>query len=75
MKLVAVKKHDPDSLQGRDVFLVVCTNETAAKKWIQEEVDGKHPDSKTTYMQGQTADWWIQQGYFSLNTIELHTDI
>ena len=72
MSTVTVIHHrDVDSYTGLSIFVAVAADEDAARQWIQDEVDGRHT-SGNQYMKGQSADWWIQYGTFSLTSIEVH---
>lgn len=65
MTVTLIMRHDTDSYNGRSSMAAIASDEAAAKRWIQDEVDGKHGPG-WTYMQGKDADWWIEYGTFSL---------
>lgn len=69
--VVIIQKHNTDSHSGRSSFAAVAKDVLSAKQWIQDEVDHKH-DNGNRYVQGKDADWWIQYGTFSLNTVVVH---
>jgi hypothetical protein len=70
--VIAIKKHDRDSLNANNPILIaVAKDKTAAMQWIQDEVDHKHPESGTSYMQGKSVGWWVEYGTFSLTTMEV----
>jgi hypothetical protein len=69
--VIVIEQHDVDSMNGFAVFRALATDVTAAKRWIQDEVDGKHKAGHR-YMQGKDADWWIQYGTFSLKETQVH---
>lgn len=74
MQVVVIKRHTTDSWAGPPpIFVAVAENEYAAKQWIQDEVDGKH-NSGCSYASGQSADWWIEYGTFSLMWVEVQKD-
>lgn len=70
-QMVVVKKHQTESWNpGPPLFCVVATDEGAAKRWIQDEVDGKHDPSFSSFAKGKTADWWLAYGTFSITPVE-----
>jgi len=72
MNVIVIEKHDVNSWNYiMPVFQAICSDEDVAKKWIQDEVDGKHPNSGTRYMRNKDADWWIKYGTFSLRSVEI----
>lgn len=74
MQVIVVERNVTDSWNAPPpVFLAVAKSENAAKKWIQDEVDGHHNTSHS-YMQGKDADWWIAQGTFSLKSVYFQTE-
>lgn len=70
--VVAIWYHELNSWNGRDHIMAVAENDEAAMRWLQDEVDEKHSNG-TSYMQGETAQWWINYGTFSLKPMELHS--
>jgi hypothetical protein len=71
MNVVVIKRHAIDSWNPPPPTLLAITSDIdVARRWIQEEVDGVHK-SGHTYMQGKDADWWLEQGVFSLTSMEV----
>jgi hypothetical protein len=71
--VTVIKQHDPDSWSGGPgIFRAVADSEEHARQWIQDEVDGKHPDSGHSYASGQSVDWWIKYGTFTLEDAVLY---
>jgi hypothetical protein len=73
LELVVIKKYDTDSWNSAPAqFMAVALDEEAAKRWIQDEVDGKHrSDGYQEYALGHDADWWIAYGTFRLSTVQV----
>ncbi len=69
--VVVILRGNPESYNGRESFAAVAADETAAKQWIQDEVDHKH-DNGNMYARGKSADWWLQYGSFRLITVPVH---
>lgn len=73
MDVVLIKRHVTDSWNPPPpVCVAVAADEDAAKRWIQDEVDGKH-ESTHSYMKGKDADWWIKYGTFTLTPATIQT--
>lgn len=64
--VIVVMRNNVDSYNGSSHFVAVAVDKEAAKRWIQDEVDGKHRGARQ-YAQGNSADWWIETGIFSLH--------
>lgn len=67
-----VKKHDPNSYNSIPRIVAICIDENASKRWIQDEVDGRHEDGHS-YMTGKDAAWWIKNGYFTIHHVEVQS--
>ena len=70
MNVVVIKRHSPDGFTS-PIFMAIAQDVYAAKIWIKDEVDGLHTSPKHSYMQGKDAEWWIEDGIFSLTTVEV----
>ena len=73
-EVILIQRHDPDSWHSIAHYAAVAVDIDAAMKWIQDEVDQKH-DSGHRYMQGETAEWWLAYGTFTLSTVTLHKEV
>lgn len=69
--IIVIKTYNPDSMNSVSHFAALAVNEEAAKRWIQDEVDDLH--GVHGYMKGKSADWWIENRYFSLHPTKIHS--
>jgi hypothetical protein len=72
-KIVVIERCATETWAGPPpVLAAVASDEEAAKRWIQDEVDGKH-NSGHSYASGHSAEWWIEYGTFRLSDMEIQT--
>lgn len=71
MNVYIIFKNDADSSNSTSKFAAVARDIPAAMKWIQDEVDGKH-ENGNRYAKGKDAQWWINNGWFSLKMVSIH---
>lgn len=74
MVVYVVNRYHTDSWNSPPPSMrAIADSFETAKRWIQDEVDGKHKDSNWSYMEGKDADWWLAYGTFSIKEVNVLT--